>query len=346
MRILFAAGDVGGARAILPVARQAAKQGLSVLGMDHGTFRIEGSDDWDWIPFQLALDIDVDIVIYATSVSDSKAFQVAQAARFRRVPIFHVLDNWSNYANRLMLCDGKGNLNTLIPDRYAVMDELAFAEAVDDGVNADILCTTGHPNLAALATQAQQLANTLDPNITLFVSEPVLADNGTQRGYTETSVSQAFVQALMDHEDLLSAQHILVAPHPREDREEVAQRWSDLAAECVDQTGITLQWSIVPKDQVRQALHCAGHVVGMTSILLYEAWLLGIPSASLQPGLVGTHLRSLSYRVGLHFCDMQENVRKTVNDVLSQQPGDHHPDLAKHQFAAKHILDTAFQIVF
>lgn len=339
MKLLFAAGDVGGARAILPVARCAVSRGWNVSALDGGVFRAEGDSDWRWLDYTSALLDRPDAVVYATSVSSPYAFHVAKSAQDRKIPILHVLDNWSNYANRLRLGE-----TTLVPDCYAVMDERAQAEARADGVPAKILRVTGHPDLAYLATEAAQLGVTRNANKTLFVSEPAAADSAKGRGYDERSVASHFVQALSRAPDLLAVQEIYLAPHPRENRADLARYWHDLAQVCFDQTGLPLQWSLVAPQDVRHALHQAGHVVGMSSILLYEAWLLGTPVASLQPALIGSDLRTLSYRSGLNFCDQLSNLDDTVIRTLSQHVGAAQNDLTRHKDAAQHILDIIEEI--
>ncbi|NOR31978.1 MAG: hypothetical protein GQ539_12905, partial [Sulfitobacter sp.] len=127
-RLCFAAGDVGGARAILPVARLAARQGHIVLGLDHGVFRAEGDGDWYWLNHAETLTAEFDTLIYATSVTDPLAFQTALSARERGLPIIHVLDNWSQYGARMRGPDLYGMTCDLIPDVYCVMDTLARDE--------------------------------------------------------------------------------------------------------------------------------------------------------------------------------------------------------------------------
>lgn len=338
MTLIFAAGDVGGARAILPVARKAYDQGISVTALDHGVFRQEGDDRWQWCTKDTALKAVCaprTSLIYATSVSDPHAFDIAQAAKANGTPILHVLDNWSNYAARL-----RQNGAKLIPDCYAVMDPLAQAEAIQDGVPPGILHITGHPNLAALSQEGAALGVQRDRKTVLFVSEPAAADNGRSRGYDEIQVTQAFADAWAK-QDAQKAQtyHILVAPHPRENRDAVAARWRDMAAQVGH-----MSWSLVPPTDVRHALHRAGHVFGMSSILLYEAWLLGTPTASLQPGLIGAGLRTLSHRDGLWFCDQWPLVQTAVHQVLNTDPSPPQPDMARHIGAAEQILDIATKL--
>ncbi|MEP2179298.1 MAG: hypothetical protein ABJI04_05125, partial [Marinomonas sp.] len=140
MNLLFAAGDVGGARAILPVARLASARGFHVSAMAEGVLKDEGEIGWQWFAFEQAQASlkEADAVIYATSVSNPNAIALAKSGSKLGKPTLHVLDNWSSYATRIA---------AFVPDKYAVMDELAAKEAKTAGVPPEIIAITGHPNL-------------------------------------------------------------------------------------------------------------------------------------------------------------------------------------------------------
>lgn len=345
MKLLFAAGDVGGARALLPVARLAHDQGIEVYALDHGIFRVEGDEAWRWLGLSTACDEPADAVLYATSVSDSAALDVAEAAQTRGTPLLHMLDNWSSYSARLRRSPTGPQI---LPDIYAVMDQLAYDEAVADGVPKGMLAITGHPNLAYISAEIDQFG---PPSQTrtdiLFISEPAREDSGTAtdptgRGYDEESVAQAVMAGLTSpaQSAALGADPCLhVAPHPREDRAVVTARWLALAAaNPLPATNTAMRIEVVPSDGVRAALHNTTHVIGMSSILLYEAWLLGRPVASIQPNLRGSGLRSLSHREGLIFCDTPAGVDAAIHTCLSQRPGLPQPGLHQHAAAAGDVL--------
>tara|TARA_R110002051_G_scaffold256048_2_gene315137 strand:+ start:967 stop:2040 length:1074 start_codon:yes stop_codon:yes gene_type:complete len=345
MTLLFAAGDVGGARALLPVARLAHVRGIKVYALNHGVFRTEGDAGWHWLDLPAACTQPADVVLYATSVSDPAALDVAAAAQARGTPLLHMLDNWSSYAARLRRASGGPQI---LPDIYAVMDQLAYDEALADGVPEPILTITGHPNLAHISVESGQFDRPDEKRTDiLFVSEPARVDSGAAddpagRGYDEQSVARAVMGALANPAlgAALGPDPCLhLAPHPREDRSETAARWQTLAQEIPLPATGPLTISVVPRDGVRSALHGATHVIGMSSILLYEAWLLGRPVASIQPGLRGAALRSLSHRDGLVFCHTACGVGTAVQTCLRQRPGPAHPGLRQHAAAAGAVLD-------
>ena len=346
---LFAAGDVGGARALLPVARLAAARGGAVTAMAHGTFLAEGETGWNWVTPDVLRDPAwwagnrPDVCLYATSVFDPNAVKVAAIARGRDIPIVHVLDNWSSYGARL----AAGDAGLLFPDVYAVLDPLSEAAAAAEGVPRETLLLAGHPNLAGLGAERERLgaARQSGPLDLLFVSEPARADHGAagdpaSRGYDEQWVTELAITALAALAPPRGLQ-VHVAPHPREDAAEVEARWAALAP-------ASLAWNLLPRDAVRRALHRANGLIGMTSLLLYEGWLLGKPVASLQPNLRIPALRSLEARAGVRFCTAAGDVAPMLASLIveAQAPAAAaRPDLAQHIAAASIILDAADRLV-
>lgn len=345
--ILFAAGDVGGARAVLPVARLAHASGYPIKALKHGIFAEEGDPAWDWVDFGAAAQLaagGVAGVIYATSVQDQLAFQLALLAQQAARPVIHVLDNWASYAQRLSGADLSGTKATCIPDVYAVMDDLALKQARAACVPEQCLIVTGHPGLAKIEEERTTYGGPDRSLSILFVSEPASKDSGLaadpkSRGYDEISVAEQFVQALK-----MSArkEHLTlsVAPHPREDRNAVSERWASL---CAGLPSFDLR--IVPPDGVRQALHGATHVVGMSSILLYEAWLLERPTLSLQPELRYEELKALGHRQGVRLCTKSEEISGAVVAWLhdSMPVGAGGVSRAQHAEAARKIFELARQ---
>ena len=334
MKLVFAAGDVGGARALLPVAWLAAAEGETVIAMEHGVFHAEGDPQWTWMsPEDVAREAGTaDAVLYATSVSDHLAVEIAQAARTNGRPVLHLLDNWSNYANRIA---------KLVPDAYAVMDPVAFEEAVADGVPRDLLAITGHPDLAKLPKEAEAFGapEAWDGKTSLFfASEPAAADGGPKgRGYDEVDVARALIEGIVAVPGTCQDSILKVAPHPREERAIVTARFESLAAE----TPNAPQIHIVAPNEVRRSLHGASHVAGMSSILLYEAWLLGRAVLSLQPGLAGGGLSTLSRRDGVIFHTAQQGTAGAVAMWLARRPNALAPDLRLHRSAARNVLRLA-----
>ncbi len=351
-KILFAAGDVGGARTIIPVIRTAIAQGHQAYILRHGHITQEAHDDWSWLEpsgvgaddFNALIDrTSPDVMVYASSVKDFTALTLARSAQARGVKVLHVLDNWSTYQRRMMLDD----LPAFSPDIYAVMDDLAATAAVDAGVSKKTLRVTGHPGLCEIET-AHRAGRLQRPAVDngvkhlLFASEPVAADQGPSsgagvaRGYTEQQVLQLLCEAL---QPLASEVSLSILPHPRENVATLRQFWTNhrgaLQGEVSLNTPEVLNSGFVG-------------VMGMASILLYEAWLVGQPVLSIQPGYKLPVLRHLASRPGLVFIDSMEGIgekiRSWVQAIDANSSTNVRDDAKVHTNAPENVLSLALDL--
>ncbi len=342
MRLLFVSGDVGGARAIIPVVDIALARDIRVGVVRHGHIGREGPEDWPWIevedmsPASIVEHSKPDAIIFATSVDDRLALEIASAGGQNGIRTVHVLDNWTTYAKRLIGKDGA----QYMPDVYAVMDDLAYRQAVSHDIPARVLAVTGQPALANLAAERRRYNDndgTGGLRHVLFVSEPALGDQGgpgspTYRGYTEVDVLEGFCQTA---QGFAEQTEVLIAPHPREDRDFVEANWSRFRN--------SLHGRIIGPDEVRKVLHTCWGVAGMTSILLYEGWLLAKPVISLQPGLSVPGLEAIGEREGVVFVDRRENLSPALKGWLKSCEGCQSGagELERHVNAAAEVLRLA-----
>lgn len=336
-KILFAAGDPGGANAVRPVAEYLSQTKNSVLILDHGVLA-------QGIGSTLALvqsDEPFDTLCFATSLKDTLPLELARSARQQGKKVVAVLDNWVNYRSRLEM-DG---LPLFLPDVYAVMDQKAKTEAIEEGVPDHCLAVTGHPNLASLEKAAKDATDQWRQHIRhriqmglngrgliVFVNEPAAKDQGmgsdnpNWRGYTERDALAALAQGL-ENADV----DIAILPHPRDDVQDVAALWNQVRGPCTGNvvTGIT----------GRDLVLAADRTAGMISILLYESWLVGRPTLSLQPGLVRQDLLSIAGRPGIVQVRTFDQIRSGVGAWLVEENGPAQSDLRVHAGAAKRIAD-------
>jgi hypothetical protein len=356
MTVLFAGGDVGGARALLPVIQVCADTGLSFVLLAHGHLLQEAPASWPRVYFccdnngEAVQDFlqrhNIDQCVFASSVHDTLPLSIARGARQLGMPVMHVLDNWTAYRRRLEM-DG---LPALVPDVYTVMDEYARQAAIRDGVEASVLQVTGQPALATLADecrtrstdelwQKRQRLGFAQQNILIaFISEPVAQDQGASptaphyRGYTEKDVLQLFCRHLQPLADRVE---ITLLPHPRQNRDALSELWRHYRG--------ALRGGVSTGISGREAVCLVDGVAGMASILLYAAWLLGKPVLSLQPGLRQAALRMLQTRQGVVFIETYEGAAQAIGHWgEALRPGRTyapHSDLALHRTAAEKIMN-------
>lgn len=293
-RIVAIAGDPGGAAALAPV--------VSVL-MNSSQYEVapcayaQASSLWqslgltpgpvDALPERLAA---ADFLLTATSVNDRNVEQQALVlARNQGIPSLTLLDFWSNY--RLRFTNAKGQW--VLPDRIAIMDELARTEMVAEGFPPERLVVTGQPafDRLALARHAftPQRRQTLRSEmgvgetgyLVLFISQPFADIYGSQMaaratlGFDEYDVLEHCVQVLSQ----LARQHrialtLAIRPHPRESADKFKKIQEGSFRTVICNT----------PDQLEAALS-ADLILGMNSVLLHEATLMGCPVVSVQLGL-------------------------------------------------------------
>jgi hypothetical protein len=350
-KILVAAGDVGGARAIIPALHELERRRRAFDLFDHGFIVTEAPKHWPRVtlpPNDAALRQQLcagyAALAFGTSVSDTAPLRVARQARAGGLPVICVLDNWMNYRKRLET-DGQP---MLVPDVYTVMDELALAEAVADGVPPGCLRLVGQPALSNLADdylacpvpvvrdEALRRSGWGVPGkkLVVFISEPVEKDQGADehspqfRGYTEKTVLTLLARCLQPFHELVQ---VGLVPHPREDVVALLAHWEKCRSR--------LQGGRLTVETGRKAVFIADGVSGMASLLLYEALLLGKPVLDLQPGLRVPQLEFLRKKgVELFVTDERsapEYVTRWVKELTApKRPVDRegfHPEMNVHR---------------
>lgn len=345
--IIAAAGDAGGANALLPVLRELNRRKIGFSLASHGEITFKTDAGWEMITedesFSRFESGKAGILIFTTSVKDVLPLKLARFAREKGAKVFSLLDNWMNYRYRMEMDGGE----FFHPDMFFVMDEYAKRESVKDGFDEKTVIVTGQPALAGLKdeynTWLSQGKNIFrDPSKTniVFISEPVENDNGRSpaenpkfRGYTERIV----LKCVCDSLKLFSEKYrILVIPHPREDKDRVEAFIHEIS------DGVEIKMiSGIPG---RKTVFSADIVIGMASILLYEAWLIGKPVASLQPSLRSPHLRFFDQE-GILFSDVE---LPKLNNILTawlqkiKNPGSVskiRPEAELHSNSASYIAD-------
>ncbi|MBI4389227.1 MAG: hypothetical protein HY580_03525 [Nitrospinae bacterium] len=206
------------------------------------------------------------------------------AARSLGIFTISILDFWSNYRARYS-SDSRETLDCL-PDVICVADESMKEGLVEEGFPESSIQITGNPHLERLwdikknaldKADLLQLRSRLgfleNDFVVSFLSQPIALDHGTEKwGYDENIVMHDLIEAL-NRSSLPNPMKLAVKTHPRE----TPRSWKEL-----NQGGRAVM-SDFKGENVYELLAASDLIVGMTSMLLVEAHLLGLNCVSYQP---------------------------------------------------------------
>lgn len=280
--LLFAAHDPGGANMLAPVMAGARRRGhrvsaagfgpAAVLWKKAGEAMTAPHGDDEEILAAVLDGLGPDLVVTATGFADVER-SLWRLARRRGIPSVAAIDSWTNLRRRFA---GPGG-ETVEPDALCVVDEGMRDQVRGEGWCRARLHVTGQPHLETVVGRLRRRRAGLIPSgapLLAFFSEPLRSDYaGCGPGFDEAGVIKDLVAGLTGQGPL----SLVVQPHPRDDRRALgaAVKRIATAADVAVRMG---------NEDTETLLATCGGVVGMTSMVLIEAALAGIPVLSLQPG--------------------------------------------------------------
>ena len=280
MKILAAAGDAGGARALQSVIHHLRKEGVKIECRAYAA----AEQIWQTEGFSPRTDLmreikSFDKILLGTTVSrEQYELEIISQANALKISSVSVLDFWTNYRKRFTTSGGE----LILPTAIAVMDESARKEMIEVGFPSEILQITGQPAFDELAdylvTEEKDFSARQKIEI-LYVSQPL------SQLYSRDSLGFDEYEALRDVIAELNAvleKHkthgvLKIKLHPRE-----ADRNYDLPHVNFKYLKVLTANAF---DNPRRAVQNSDFVIGMNSILLMEACFLGKPVISYQPNL-------------------------------------------------------------
>lgn len=279
--LLLAAHDPGGANLLVPVMALLRDAGhrlsLAAAGPAATIWPRVGepvstmADDGD--AGSLLDRLAPDLVVTGTSFSGLER-RLWAAARSRGIGSLAAIDAWTDPRCRFAGPDGDDEQ----PDVLCVLDEGMRDDILAGGWCRSRLCVTGQPHLQAVTRrlrEARRERKRADRPVVAFFSEPVRQDHGgiAAVGYDQDMVADAILDGLAGAPPLT----LLVQPHPREDPDV----WRAWQAQKEESDRLRIVISDRPTDAV---LAECDAVLGMTTMVLVEAVLAGIPALAVQPG--------------------------------------------------------------
>ena len=211
-------------------------------------------------------------VITGTSLGDSLDKRMIKWANQQGIPTISLIEHWSWYRKRFELND-----ELILPDFIFVNDEIAYADAVNDGLPSEKLIIAGNSVLESLSidNKKQNIDRTTLLNkynlptkkIIIFISEELASEfNKTddELGYDEFIVLKKIISTLQPND------HLVIKLHPAETED----KYNHLINERV---------SVLRNIDVYSLNIVADVVVGMASMLLLELAMLRKDVISFRP---------------------------------------------------------------
>jgi hypothetical protein len=303
-KALVVCNHPGAARAVLPVVEKMietmpglcfklllTRHSLSLAELPSDRARTELREEMVSADEYGAMDLhEYRFVLTGTSIKGNLEASVIRKARSQRVPVFTVLDHWCDYGARFGEADGQ---LTAIPDVIFVPDAIAQTDLLHLGVPGAHIVVSGHPAFDRLAGirvrfsegRRRQILDTLDlsgtSRVVLFVSEPMAADHAANAlGYSELTVLREICTALAQL-PAASRPPLLIKPHPREAPDSfdgVLRAFPDLTTRIVN--------AHIDRHELILA---SSLVLGIDSVMLLEATVLGTATFSVQIGESNPH---------------------------------------------------------
>jgi hypothetical protein len=275
--VLFIANDPGGYDVVYPVGIQFCLQYLHsdifLVGPAarlNSAYAVTEQQLWHELKERIRHDL-ISCVVTGTSWGSEIEQLVIRTCKKANIKTVSILDYWSNYLTRF-------GQNPVLPDYYIVMDHLAMKEAIDSGVPEQILRVLGHPGLDRYIHASLSSPHRTDKNNKiLFLSQPLSHLYGEQLGYTETVAAHDFFSLVCEYPDL----EFKIKFHPKDDSS-FKKQYASFSVE----------------GDLFELLQSYRMVVGMNSIGLLHAALLGCSILSYQPNLAVDDT-SIASRLGL-----------------------------------------------
>lgn len=274
--IALAAHDPGGAAVLAAAAPALRARGHGLLWLPAGPAGRLWREAGEYVPAAIdhaaaaaALERESPTLLL-TGTSFFEGFERAlwSVGRKFRIPSLAVLDSWTNIELRFAPAEGPAEQ----PDALGVIDDDTRAQIAAAGWCRARIFVVGQPHLAArterLIRRRKNRPGGSAKRI-VFFSEPIIEDFGRDaRGFTQFEVATLAAQALAGSPGVV----LDVKPHPRE----AESGWRDWLARAPN--------ARLAAEDTETLLAAADGILGMTTMVLIEATLAGIPALSLQPG--------------------------------------------------------------
>lgn len=330
-KILATSYHTGGANAIIPVVKKLKEKNeadVSLMGYKNSETIFKNAG----LEFKTLADYNIkngsfesaekilekekpDLILTGPSMQNKSEKEIIEhsfihTAKQKNIPTLTVLDSWTFYAQKFSdyyEADGKYDPNSqtgkfkFLPDKIAVLDELAKNAMINLGFDEKKLIVTGNPYYDQLNEFTEkfgelerkkireELCIDKDSNLFTYISQPIEKRRGISLGFTEKTAFKELADALeiindknAEKKNVLKDISLVVKTHPSEDKWNLKQAWELKETKSfgyplsIDNDLSRHPWNVVLASDI---------IVSCFSTTLVEACYLDKIAISLQPGL-------------------------------------------------------------
>lgn len=319
-KILFAAQNPGGFNALMPVIKKTIEAksckvkvclAEEACGMAK-RFKLNFTNCTGITRKELEILLNKfqpDIALIATSDGLSLEKKATVWAKNNGVKTLSIIDFWANYKQRFST---PGTLDlAYLPDAICVIDESMKREMTKEEFNARRLFVTGNPFFESFGLIKQDRGKYI-----LYADQP-FSEIGAKGGYINSPMFDE-VEIFSDYVKALGKLNIklpiIIAFHPRSKKR---NKYDRIMAKS------KLKISLA-KRKTEDLIKAAETVVGINTMVLFQAAISGKKVVSYQPGIIKwqdplkSNLLGLSY-AAYNFSQLEKQLNKALNQMEYSQ---------------------------
>ena len=290
-KIIFTAQDPGGFNAIAPVIKKLEKDkrfDVLVILAKHACLFAKKENikylDGDKKSFSIA---GADLIVTGTSFADSIEKRIITMAKAENIPTISIIDFWTDYTPSFS--DSEKRNFKYLPDYVLAVDEIMKKEMVAEGFPKDKIFITGNPYFDLFSKKIQKKMN---KDLITFFSQPFseIYKNSDKdyKGCANLNEVQIFDDIVKVIEKIDLNKKVIINFHPRSKK-------FDKFDKIINNSKLEIKKE---KKISNKSFEKAEIVVGINSVILFEAALAGKKVLSYQPDLKDVDLL-ISNRFGL-----------------------------------------------
>jgi len=280
-KIFVGVKDPGGANAIIPIIKgiedknqiKVFASGLAKSICITSELDFEDSDNMEVQFFsELFYKEKPDLILTGTSQGSSVEDKMISAAKKVGIRSMAIMDYWGSYGIRFI--DDLGQFK-YVPDVLCVIDQTMFEEVISEGfISTEALRITGNPFFDKLANES------ITYNI-LLALQPNQAISAEALGYTEFDVLSDIIGLLGE---VVKENQVFVRLNIRKHPKESIEKYNNYLKEKFSMgLNITVEFDKI--QDTWESIRSNDLIIGMRSMLLFEAAILGKKTISYQPNL-------------------------------------------------------------